>query len=67
VVGNGNNATYTIVNFVGVTVLDVKLTGALSSKRVTIQPTNIVTHSAIASPGSSSLGHFIYSPVWLVR
>lgn len=65
--GNGNNAIYTIVNFVGVTVLDVKLTGALSSKRVTIQPTNIVTHSAIASPDNTSLGHFIYSPVWLVR
>lgn len=65
--GNGNNAIYTIVDFVGVTVLDVKLTGALSSKRVTIQPTNVVTHSAIASPDNSSLGHFIYSPVWLVR
>jgi hypothetical protein len=67
VTGNGNNATYTIVDFVGVRVLDVKLTGSVSSKRVTIQPAAIVTSGAVWAPGESSVGHFIYSPVWLVR
>ncbi|MHB8865030.1 MAG: pilus assembly protein TadG-related protein [Pirellulaceae bacterium] len=65
--GNGNNATYTIVDFVGVRILDVKLTGSMSSKRVTIQPATIVTSGAVWAPGTSSTGHFIYSPAWLVR
>jgi Flp pilus assembly protein TadG len=65
--GNGNNATYTIVDFVGVRILDVKLTGSVSSKRVTIQPAAIVTSGAVWAPGDSGVGHFIYSPAWLVR
>jgi Flp pilus assembly protein TadG len=67
VTGNGNNATYTIVDFVGVRILDVKLTGSVSKKRVTIQPAAIVTSGAVWTPGESSVGHFIYSPAWLVR
>ena len=64
--GPGNNAQYTIVQFGGVRVLDVKLTGSMSSKRVIIQPCNIVAKGSIpsAQPGSS---HFVYSPVWLAR
>ena len=67
VTGNGNNATYQIVDFVGIRVLDVKLTGSMSSKRVTIQPASIVCTGTVYDPGSTSTGHFIYSPVWLVR
>jgi hypothetical protein len=67
VVGNGNNATYTIVKFVGVRVLDVKLTGSMSSKKVIIQPATICTSGAEFVPGSSSASSYIYSPVWLVR
>jgi len=66
VVGPGNNAQYTIVKFAGVRILDVKLTGSMSSKKVIIQPATIKVRGGIPSsnPGSS---HFIYSPVWLVR
>ena len=67
VIGNGNNATYTIVDFVGVRILDVRLTGSMSNKRVTIQPATCVAAGTVADPGSSSVGHFIYSPVWLAR
>lgn len=66
VTGPGNNAMYTIVEFAGVRILDVKLTGSMASKRLIIQPCNIVAKGGIASAdtGSSS---FVYSPVWLVR
>jgi hypothetical protein len=66
VVGPGNNADYTIVKFVGIRVLDVKLTGSMSSKRVTIQPCNVVAKGGIYQPGSSTT-QYVYSPVWLVR
>ncbi len=36
--GPGNNAMYTIVKFVGIRIMDVKLTGSPSKKRVVIQP-----------------------------
>jgi Flp pilus assembly protein TadG len=66
VTGPGNNADYTIVKFVGVRVLDVKLTGSMSSKRVTIQPCNVVMKGGIYQQGASST-QYVHSPVWLVR
>ena len=63
--GPGNNAMYTIVQFVGVRVMAVKLTGAISQKHVTIQPANIVTKGGIHGDGSGT--SFVYSPVWIVR
>ena len=66
--GNGNNATYKIVEFAGVRITEVKLTGNMNSKRVIIQPANVLTEGVIfddtASPTSST---YIYSHVWLVR
>ncbi len=64
--GPGNNATYTIVQFAGVRVLDVKLTGSMASKRLIIQPCNIVAKGGIPSP-SQHTSSFVYSPVWLAR
>jgi Flp pilus assembly protein TadG len=64
--GPGNNAMYTIVKFVGIRVLDVKLTGSQSSKRVIVQPATMVARGAIPST-SSGKTDFLYSPVWLVR
>ena len=64
--GPGNNATYTIVKFVGVTVLEVKLTGNMQSKRVTIQPAYVVTGGGMPSPGGST-SQFLYSRPFLVR
>jgi hypothetical protein len=67
VVGPGNNATYTIVAFVGVRIMDVKLTGKMNQKRVTIQPANVVTRGAIPATEETQSSWFVYSPVWLVQ
>mgnify|MGYP002623955460 CR=1 FL=1 len=66
VVGPGNNAQYTIVEFAGVRIMEVKLTGKMSGKRVIIQPCNVVIRGGIPRE-TSETSHFIYSPVWLVR
>jgi Flp pilus assembly protein TadG len=64
--GPGNNATYTIVEFAGVRVMEVHLTGSMSSKRVMIQPCNIVAKGGIPSTGQQT-STFVYSSVWLFR
>jgi Flp pilus assembly protein TadG len=66
VADNGNNANYTIVQWVGVRVLDVKLTGSMSSKRVTIQPANATTKHGITKTGTQT-SWFVFSPPYLVR
>lgn len=38
VTGQGNNTTYTIVKFVGVRIMGVKLTGGPNSRHLTVQP-----------------------------
>ncbi|NLF06843.1 MAG: hypothetical protein GX594_02545 [Pirellulaceae bacterium] len=67
VVGPGNNATYTIVGFAGVRIMDVNLTGQMSSKRVIIQPAKVKIHGGIPAPDDAPRSYNIYSPVWLVR
>ena len=42
VVGPGNNAEYTIVKWIGIRIMDVKLTGPMSKKHVTIQTAPLV-------------------------
>ena len=64
--GNGNNAQYGIVAWVGVRILDVKLTGSNNSKRVIIQPANIVTKGGIPNDTGQS-SWYGYSPVKLIR
>jgi hypothetical protein len=49
-----------------VRILDVKLTGAMSGKRVIIQPAKIVTEGAISNTNGTT-SYSIYSPPWLVR
>lgn len=66
VTGPGNNAMYTIVQFAGIRIMEVKLTGKQSGKRVIVQPANIVARGGIPSPTSGTTA-FVYSPVWLVR
>ena len=66
VVGPGNNAQYTIVQFAGIRILEVKLTGKPNSKRVVIQPANVRTRGGIPG-GDNQTSWFVYSPVWLVR
>jgi Flp pilus assembly protein TadG len=65
--GPGNNAQYVIVKFVGIRILDVQLTGKMSSKRVIIQPCNILVHGAIPSNSPVPTSQFVYSPAWLIR
>ncbi len=69
--GNGANATYDIVQFVGIRVLDVDLTGSMSSKHLTVQPAWVYARGAIAAGsgnGSQTQNTYgIYTPVWLVR
>lgn len=65
--GPGNNAQYVIVKFVGVRLLEVQLTGKMSSKRVIIQPCNIVIQGAIPSTTPDPTSQFVYSPAWLIR
>jgi hypothetical protein len=66
VAGNGNNAQYTIVRWVGVRVLDVGLTGKMSSKRLIVQPANVVIRGGIPAEGTQK-SEYVYSPAWLVR
>ena len=71
VTGNGSNANYDIVQFAGVRVLDVNLTGSMNSKHLTVQPAWVSARGAVcsASNGSSSgqTSYGVYSPVWLVK
>ena len=65
--GNGNNANYTIVQWAGVRILDVKLTGSMSSKRVIIQPANVMTRHGVKSETGTTTSWYVYSPASLVR
>ncbi len=55
VAGPGNNATYTIVQFAGVRIVDVNLTGKMSSKRVIVQPAKVIAVGGEPSDGAEKL------------
>jgi Flp pilus assembly protein TadG len=63
--GNGANAQYTIVGFVGVTILECVLTGSLSSKHITIQPCWCIDPNA--EGGGSGTSTFVVKPLALTR
>ena len=67
VVMNGNNATFTIVAFVGIRILGVQLEGNFGRKHVTIQPANVVLRGGIPETDQTQRSQFVYSPVWLSR
>lgn len=62
--GNGNNAMYRIVGFVGIRIVGVKMTGG--NKQVMIQPAKVVLPGGIPGNGTTT-SKYVYSPVWLVR
>jgi hypothetical protein len=64
--GNGANCQYTIVAFVGVTVLECVLTGSLSSKHITIQPCWCIDPNAVGG-GSSGTSWYVVKPLALTR
>jgi Flp pilus assembly protein TadG len=66
--GNGNNAVYEIVAFVGIRVLDVGLTGSMSSKHLTVQPALVYTRGALPNTNSNgTTGYYVYTPIFLVK
>jgi hypothetical protein len=56
--GTGQNSTYTIIGFAGVTV--VQATGRGSNETIVFQPTMVVDRTATTGPGASS-SYYIYS------
>ncbi len=65
--GNGNNATFTIVRFEGVRILDVKLTGKKTDKRVIVQPAKVIGRGTkIDFTGTHTTSHLV-TPVMLVE
>jgi hypothetical protein len=65
VVDGGSTATFTIVRFVGIRIMEVKLTG--NKKRVTIQPANVMVKGVIADTAGTGSSQFVYSVPYLVR
>ncbi len=65
--GPGNNAQYTIVEFVCVRILEVQLTGKMSSKSVIIQPASMIAKGGIPSTSSSQTSTGIFSLPFLIR
>ncbi|MCA9239483.1 MAG: hypothetical protein KDA37_04760, partial [Planctomycetales bacterium] len=64
--GPGNNAVYTIVKWYGIRIMDVKLTGPMNQKHVTIQAAPVMTPGVIPSTTSGTSG-YVYSPVFLLQ
>jgi len=60
--GNGNNAQFRIVKFVGVTILDVKLTGALKDKYVKIQPCYVTDGTALGGGMDGETSENMFKP-----
>jgi hypothetical protein len=67
VVNPGNNAEFTIVTFVGITIVDVELTGANKLKHVTIQPRFVFDGTIKDRPGVFKSELLVSRPVQLVR
>lgn len=64
--GPGNNAMYTVVKFVGIRVLEVVLTGSLSSKHLTVQPAVFEDSNAIGGKAATA-PDTISSPIKLIH
>lgn len=64
--GPGNNSVFNVVGFVGIRIMNVKLTGAMKSKEVVIQPAYVVDDAVITAAGSGE-SYFVYEPVHLTR
>jgi Flp pilus assembly protein TadG len=64
--GNGNNAMYTIVQWAGVRILDVKLTGSMNSKKLIVQPAHVFSKWAKPT-AEENTSWYVYSPAWIVR
>jgi hypothetical protein len=64
--GPGENAMYTIVAFVGIRVMDVKLTSSMIKKNVMVQPAVVVDSTAFYDE-SIEPNQYVWTPPTLVR
>lgn len=64
--GVGNTAMFHVVGFAGIRIMDVRLTGAMNSKYVIIQP-GLVVDDTVITTGDETRSYFIYSGARLVR
>jgi hypothetical protein len=67
VTSHGNRAYYRLRAFVGIRVMEVRLNGPMSQKRVIVQPANITITGGIPGDDGTQTSSHIFSPVWLVR
>ncbi|MEZ6137514.1 MAG: pilus assembly protein TadG-related protein [Pirellulaceae bacterium] len=65
--GNGNNADYTIVKWVGVRILDVKLTGKMSGKKLVVQPAPMLARYGTYATSGTEWSEYLVSPVILAQ
>lgn len=64
--GGGNTANYHVVQFAGIRIMAVKLTGSMNSKYVIIQPAFVVDDAAVTGPGDIT-SDYVFTKVRLVR
>jgi hypothetical protein len=62
VTGQGNTAWFEVVAFVGITILDFELTGALSDRYIKIQPCYTSDGTAIGGGNDGVTSQFVYVP-----
>jgi hypothetical protein len=68
VVGQGDNALYDIVAFVGVRICAVNLTGSMNSKYLTVQMAKVYTRGGVPNTSTTwQTSWGVYSPVFLVK
>jgi Flp pilus assembly protein TadG len=67
VVNPGENATYRITQWLGIRIMEVKLTGPYHKKRLMIQPANVCQVGALPAPPGVPASNYVYSPVWLMK
>jgi hypothetical protein len=65
VTGNGTNAEYTIVKFVGIRIVSVDFQG--SDKKVMVQPAVVSPKFLIPNTSNSDTSDYLAAPVILVR
>ena len=63
--GSGGAGVYTITEWAGIRIAEVKLTGG--EKRVIAQAAKVSTGGVIAGSGADSTSRFIFSRVWICR
>jgi Flp pilus assembly protein TadG len=65
VTGPGNNSYFRVIAFSGIRIMNVRLTGAMKSKQVIVQPAYVVDDAAISDSDGSS--YYVYRPPMLSR